>query len=323
MIGLYVLLCFISFDIVADMFSHARAVTASNQGDYAKAQTLLDTVLVEHPHDPVTLYDAGIAAFRIGNHAHAATYFDAAAHKAGDNKELAERAWSNAGNAYAHTQDYDKAVEAYEAALKINRENERTQHNYEVVKKLREQQQDKEQQQQNNEEQKQDQEQQKNNDQQDQDQEQDSENSDDAQNDEQQQSEGSKDNSDGGDQEDQKSDQKNEKGTRDTNKNQSSQRDEKQGKNGSPQNSTANPRAHEDAHNAMSKEKNVQRGSSDGQSAVSGQRREEAIPELAGDDKAWMRALLEKCEEHDTENNKEFLRSTLDAQGECNARPTW
>lgn len=107
-----VLLCMCT---VKSEASHARGVTAGRAGDHITAQHCLEQALITQPHDSLLLYDAGVAAFKSGNHERAAYYFEQAAER-GD-ASLQQEALFNAGNAYAHTKEYDKALARYEQVL--------------------------------------------------------------------------------------------------------------------------------------------------------------------------------------------------------------
>jgi|GEM_PF-5675206 len=119
------------------LFPRVRAITLGKAGDHAGAKQLLEQMLVQRPHDAQLLYDAGVATFKCGDYAHAASYFE----KAAQNSDVTvhQEALFNAGNSYAHAKEYDKALAAYEKLLAENADHEQVRHNYEQVKKLQEQ----------------------------------------------------------------------------------------------------------------------------------------------------------------------------------------
>ena len=134
--------------------SHAKGVALGRSGDHITARHALEQALSAKPHDPTLLYDAGVAAFKTEDYTRAAYYFEQAA-TVGDGA-LKKEALFNAGNAYAHSKEYDKALASYETIFKQHGEDEKTRHNYELVKKMKEEEQKQEQQKQQNPDQNQD-----------------------------------------------------------------------------------------------------------------------------------------------------------------------
>lgn len=117
---------------------HGKAVSAGRSGNHLEAQQLLQKAIISHPYDATVLYDAGVAEFKCGNYHNAFNYFDKAASCA-DQKILQEEAFFNAGNAAAHLKKYDDALKSYDKILAENPDHKRARHNYEVVKKMKEQ----------------------------------------------------------------------------------------------------------------------------------------------------------------------------------------
>lgn len=120
-------------------FAHDRAVCAGQKGDWKSAQKLFTSALIHQPDDPQLLYDAGVAAYKLGEFAQANAYFSAAAQSEKAPDALRELAYFNAGNACVALEQLEQAIKEYEAALTISPDNERTRHNLELVKKMLEQ----------------------------------------------------------------------------------------------------------------------------------------------------------------------------------------
>lgn len=108
----------------AESFSDARS-------KYLKLQ-------VENPQEPRLNYNLGIAHYREGVYEQARTSFSRSAEIA-ENQVLKESALYNLGNACFKLEDYKAAVDAYEAALKIDPNDEDAKHNLELAKKMLEQ----------------------------------------------------------------------------------------------------------------------------------------------------------------------------------------
>jgi Ca-activated chloride channel family protein len=325
----------------APFLAHSKAVVAGQAGEHERAQKLLQEALVAAPHDAGLLYDAGVSEFKCGNYAPAANYFEKAAQHT-EKSALQHEALFNAGNAHAHVKEYDAALQKYEKILATDATHERARHNYEVVKKLKEQE---EQQQKKQDEKQQEQ------DKQEQD-EQDKEDKQDQDNDQQQDNSGDDDKSDQSDddaqqQQEQKQDQQQQKKqSNDTNsseqKQQQQQGTDKQQKE-SPTHGDKSPDTQErdynkqqeesrNAHNkpsekAEKKEQTQAQSSNSAKSAQPSQAPEQPqIPEaLEGPDKQWMRSALETCDKQDTTHNKQLLKAVVGAdKGDRRAvRSSW
>ncbi|MFI5333210.1 MAG: tetratricopeptide repeat protein [Candidatus Babeliales bacterium] len=121
-------------------FEHGRAVNAAHSGDWQRAHTLLTTELVNHPHDPSVVYDAGVAAYKTGDYEQARAYFDHVISLPQASDQLKERAYFNAGNTQVALKQFEQAIKKYEQALSIDPHDEHARHNLEIVKKMLEQQ---------------------------------------------------------------------------------------------------------------------------------------------------------------------------------------
>ena len=128
-------------------FGYDRAVYAAQKGNWQKATQLLTQKLVNAPNRADLLYDAGVASFRAGEIDKAHVYFARATEQDAVDTQIKEQAYFNCGNCCVERKQLEEAVSAYEKALEINPNNERTQHNLEIVKKMLEQQKQQQQQQ--------------------------------------------------------------------------------------------------------------------------------------------------------------------------------
>lgn len=139
------LVLLVSVGPIHGFFGYDRAIHASQKGDWEKAHQLLTDLVTHSPDNPQVLYDAGVAAFRLKQFAQAHAYFSRVAMHAAAPQGLKEQALFNLGNTLVEQKKLREAIDAYEKALMINPDNERTKHNLEVVKKMLEEQQQQEQ----------------------------------------------------------------------------------------------------------------------------------------------------------------------------------
>lgn len=125
--------------------SYDRAVRKAQQGDWKEAQNRLQKLLVDSPDDVNILYDAGVASYNCKDFSQAHAYFMSSAHNA-QSSQRTEQAYFNAANASVALKKLEMAIAEYEKALGYNQNNEYVRHNYEIVKKMLEQQKQQEQQ---------------------------------------------------------------------------------------------------------------------------------------------------------------------------------
>lgn len=128
-----------SFNAYA-LWNYDRGVAAGMRGDAASALSLLAPVVSDDPHNPTKLYDAGVAAFRTQSYDQAKTFFEQATMQPAATASLKENAHYNLGNTYVKLSRLEEALAQYEKALAINPDNKAARHNYDVVKKMLEQQ---------------------------------------------------------------------------------------------------------------------------------------------------------------------------------------
>jgi Ca-activated chloride channel family protein len=119
------------------LFDNYNAHNAYLAHDLSKAGNLLEKKIASNPHDPQTLYNAGVVAYKQDKFAAAQAYFNSASQA--DDMQLKETALFNRGNSEEKLGHLEDAVKSYEAVLKINPQNERAAHNLAIVKKMLEQ----------------------------------------------------------------------------------------------------------------------------------------------------------------------------------------
>jgi len=136
-----------------------RAKTAAGKrhmekGEYEEALRQYSSALQEAPDRPELHYNIGGVKFWQEQFEDAAHEYNLAIQA--ENPDLAAIAHYNRGNTLVRAQDYERAIEEYKNALKINPDDEDAKFNLEFVQRLLQQQQQQQQQQQNQEQQEQD-----------------------------------------------------------------------------------------------------------------------------------------------------------------------
>ncbi len=140
-------------------FSYDSAIYKAQKGNWQDAHSVLSNIITDNPDRADVMYDAGVAAYNLGNKCQAATCFTRAAECSSD-KHIAFCAHFNAGNTYVDEKKLERALAEYDKALAIEPDNEYARHNRDrVAKMLQEQQQkdDKQKQEQNKDQEKNDQ----------------------------------------------------------------------------------------------------------------------------------------------------------------------
>ena len=115
---------------------HGLAVVEAEKGQWDKASSCMNSLLSVDYNNPQILYDAGVAAYKTGQFEQAHSYFDDCCTLSQGSKDLQERSYFNKGNACVELNRLEDAVRAYEAALKLNRDNKAAKHNLDKVKEM-------------------------------------------------------------------------------------------------------------------------------------------------------------------------------------------
>jgi tetratricopeptide (TPR) repeat protein len=294
--------------------AYDRAIMRAHDGNWDDALQQLQTVLVDAPQNASVLYDVGVAAFNVEDTTHAADYFEQSAQHATTDSLLQEKAWINAGTAYAKNNDFVNGVRCIEKALLLNPANESAQKKLEEFKKKRDEQEREKEKEQEKQSQPQDQPQD-----QDQNQEQDQENQ--QQEQQKQQEPGDEDESENGAEGTQP--QQGENGEREhgNDENERESADSKSGTDGKPQQPTHEKQSQlpqqEQAADMTdaphTQEQNDEISPADTQEQ---QKKSMALHEaLQKEENQWMCALLEKYDQHDVEGNKQLLRCRVQSRG--------
>src|SRR5260221_10827227 len=155
------LLIFIFLIIASPVYplAYDSAIYKAQKGNWQDAHSALNSIVTDNPDRADVMYDAGVAAYNLGNRSQAATCFTRAA-ECSNNKNIAFCAHFNAGNTYVDEKKLERALAEYDKALAIEPDNEYARHNRDRVKQMLQEKQNKDQQQdkQNQDQEKQDQE---------------------------------------------------------------------------------------------------------------------------------------------------------------------
>lgn len=126
-------------------FAYDTAAHQAQKGSWDTAQQHLVQLLVEDPDNAQLLYDNGMAAYNQHDFTTAQAYFSAVPKQDDASKELKVLASIQAGNCAAALKDLDTALARYEDALSFDSDNEYAQHNADVIRALKQEQEDKQQ----------------------------------------------------------------------------------------------------------------------------------------------------------------------------------
>ncbi len=118
---------------------------AYESGDHATAARIGREALVADHADPKLNYNDGYYLHQQGEHAQAAAAFERALYSDQLSEPEREQAMYNCANALAHAGDLRKSLAQYEAVLRDFPENEKAQHDIEIIKKLLEEREQREQ----------------------------------------------------------------------------------------------------------------------------------------------------------------------------------
>ena len=118
--------------------------------EYKQAQKIYEKQLIADPQNPELNFNVGACLYKQDRHEDALHYFMRTTKASSGLQKLKEHAHFNAGNCNFHLKQYEKAIDQYDATLKISPENKEAKHNKELAKKKLEEQQQQEQDKQNN-----------------------------------------------------------------------------------------------------------------------------------------------------------------------------
>ncbi len=122
--------------------SPRSALRQFDSGDYAAAQEEFERLSRNHPRDARYRFNAGAAAYRAGNFTNAVDHFRGTL--TSPDLNLQRDAFYNLGNAQFRAGEaappirsdaWEKAIRSYEAALKLNPQDEDSRHNLELVRR--------------------------------------------------------------------------------------------------------------------------------------------------------------------------------------------
>lgn len=136
---LWVILLFFSTYSYA-LFEYDRAVASVQRAQFPQAITLFNNLIAQEPNKADLVYDAGVAAFKNGDYAQAKAYFQEASENNAASKQLKAQAYFNKGNTHVALNELKEALLSYEQMLLLFPDDGRAQHNYDVIKKMLEQQ---------------------------------------------------------------------------------------------------------------------------------------------------------------------------------------
>lgn len=125
----------------AALWSQSKAAAYGQQEQWKKAQEELAPLIVDNPDNAELLYDNGIAAYRLGEFAAAAAYFENVIKTSHVERDLQKQAYFNLGNSNVALKELQTAIKNYEEVLALEPDNKPARHNLEKVKEMLKQQQ--------------------------------------------------------------------------------------------------------------------------------------------------------------------------------------
>jgi Ca-activated chloride channel family protein len=129
-------------------WDYSHAIRSAQNEQWPDAQQLMSTLMINDPDNAELLYDSGVAAYRMKEYSKAEAYFHQTTENEQANDLMKQKAFFNVGNTQVALNRLEEAIASYGAALTIDPEDERAQHNLKKVRELLEQQKQQEQQQQ-------------------------------------------------------------------------------------------------------------------------------------------------------------------------------
>jgi len=145
MVKIYIVFLVASFHVQAAIGTNYRIAKAYEKQDYNTAQQLLEATLIENSANEQALYNMACIFYQKKEFAQAGDYFKKIALSESSHKE---QAWFGLANSLVQLMDLEGALHGYEEVLNINPDNERARKNYEIVKKMLEEQKEQKKQQQ-------------------------------------------------------------------------------------------------------------------------------------------------------------------------------
>lgn len=124
----------------AAWFGYDRGISAAHDGDSERAAFLLTDELTTNPENPSLLYDNGVVASLQKNYAQAESFFSKAVEHTKADSQLHRQSLFNLGNTFVSEQKLREALATYNQLLVLDPHHEKARHNYDVVKKMLEQQ---------------------------------------------------------------------------------------------------------------------------------------------------------------------------------------
>ena len=131
--------------VMADISSSSnkKGIDSYNKSNYEESVKNFTDALVEQPDSPVLKYNLGTTLSELGKKEESLRELSSAA-KGSDNDELTSSAHFNAGNTLFRSNDFEKAINEYNEALKHDQSSKDIRHNLELAaRKLQDQQQQK------------------------------------------------------------------------------------------------------------------------------------------------------------------------------------
>jgi len=99
-----------------------------DQQKYNQATENYTKALSKEPNNEIAIFNQADAMYQLGEYEKAISYFDAIA-KQSKNKSYQSESYHNLGNTFYKQEQYEKSVEAYKQALKINPDDKETKYN--------------------------------------------------------------------------------------------------------------------------------------------------------------------------------------------------
>jgi Ca-activated chloride channel family protein len=119
----FFLVIFLSFPILG-LFEFDRALSYQETGDWQSSLSFLEKLLIDQPDNPLYLYHAGLAHYKLNNFESAQNYFEKFAHSVNqDDIESRIKGLFNQGNALYKSNKFKDAIAAYDAALLLDGQN--------------------------------------------------------------------------------------------------------------------------------------------------------------------------------------------------------